>query len=155
MLGYTFRYQVFVYSCHSCLLSSFNLLFSYPLVICWSYYLVILYLQLSYYYLVHIVYMHELSPLHTLTRSLSDDPGFVRPDIGRFVSIAQVFDETVRFAKSWIFSLFDFGILIFLVFILFPDSRYIRFSRYSSSWFIWYHAWMLICDIAVIMIYYN
>ena len=56
------------------------------------------------------------SPLytHTLIRSLSDDPGFVRPDIGRFVSIVQVYDETVRFANSWSFSLFDSGILIFL-----------------------------------------
>jgi len=67
--------------------------------------------------------MHELSPLHTLTRSLSDDPEFARPGIGRFVSIVQVFDETVRYAKSWSFSLFDSGILIFLIFILFPDSR--------------------------------
>ena len=63
---------------------------------------------------VHIVYMHEQSSLHTLTRSLSDDPEFVRPDIGRFVSIVQVFDGTVRFAKSWSFSLFDSGILSFL-----------------------------------------
>jgi len=33
---------------------------------------------------------------HTLTRSLSDDPGFVRPDIGRLISFVQVFDETVH-----------------------------------------------------------
>jgi len=66
-----------------------------------------------------------------------------------------VFIEAIRFAKNWSFSLFDSGILIFFAFILFPDSRYIRFSRYSSSWFIWYRAWMLICDIAVIMIKYS
>jgi len=74
------------------------------------------------------------SPLytHTLTRSLSDDPRFARPDIGRFVSVVQVFVETVHFAKSWSFSLFDSGILIFLSFMLFPNSRYIRFSCYSS-----------------------
>ena len=48
------------------------------------------------------------SPLytHTLTRSLSDDPGFARPDIGRFVSIVQVFIETVRLARSWTLSPF-------------------------------------------------
>ena len=48
---------------------------------------------------------------HTLTRSLSDDPEFARPDVGRFISIVQVFDETVRFARSWTLSLL---ILVFL-----------------------------------------
>ena len=43
------------------------------------------------YYLVHTVYMHELFPFtHTLTRSLSDDPGFARPDIGRLFYCAGV-----------------------------------------------------------------
>jgi len=65
--------------------------------------------------------------------------------------IVQLFVETVRFARSWSFSQFNSGILIFLTFLLFPDFRYIRFSYYSSSLFIWYHAWMLICDIAAIM----
>ena len=32
---------------------------------------------------VHIVYARVLLFIHTLTRSLSDDPGFARPDIGR------------------------------------------------------------------------
>jgi len=80
----------------------------------------------------HCLHARALLFTHTLTRSLSDDPGFARPDIGCFVSIVQVFVEIVRFAKSWSFSLFDSGILIFLFFILFPDSRYIRFSCYSS-----------------------
>jgi len=41
-----------------------------------------LYLQLFLLLFVHIVYMHELSLYtHTLTRSLSDDTGFARPDI--------------------------------------------------------------------------
>jgi len=102
-------------------------------VICLSCYLVIFCLYLSGYYSVHIVYMHELSPLHTLIRSLSDDPEFTRLNIGRFVSIVQVFEETVLFVKSWSFSLFDSGTLIFLIFILFSDSRYIRFICYSSS----------------------
>ena len=61
--------------------------------------------------------MHEFFSLHILTRSLSDDPKFARPDIGRFVSVVQVFDETVRFARS--LSLSDSGILISLIFLLF------------------------------------
>ena len=67
------------------------------------------------------VYMHELSPLHTHSLwSRSDDPGFARPDIGRFVSNVQVFVEAVRFANSWSFFLFHSGTLIFLAFVLFP-----------------------------------
>ena len=58
---------------------------------------------------------------HTLIRSLSNDLGFARPDIGRFIFVAQVFDETVRFAKRWSFSLFDSDILILLAFILFSN----------------------------------
>ena len=78
MLDYTFKYQLLIYSCDSGLLSSFVLLCSYP-----SVQLFIMLFQLSYicslscYYSVHIIYMHELSSLNTLTRSLSDDPGFV------------------------------------------------------------------------------
>ena len=93
------------------------LLFSYPM------FAVILLL-----FCAHCLYARALPFTHTLTRSLSDDPGFARPGIGRFVSIVQVFDETVRFASSWSFSLIDSGILIFLVFILFLDSRFISDS---------------------------
>ena len=64
MLGYISWHQLFVYSCDSCLLSTY-LLFSYPSVVCLLLYLVILCLQLSCYYFVHIVYIHELSPSHT------------------------------------------------------------------------------------------
>jgi len=103
----------------------------------------------------HCLHARVLPFTHTLTRSLSDDPGFARLNIGRFVPIVQVYDETVRFVKSWSFSLFYSGTLIFLAFILFPDSCFIRSSRYSSSWFIWYHAWLLICGIAVFMLYYS
>jgi len=133
MLGYTSWHQLLVYSCNSCLISSSMLLCSYPSIICLSCYLVILYLQLFLLlFCAHCLYARALPFTHTLTRSNSDDPGFVRPDIRRFVSIVQVFVETVHFAKSWSFSLFDSGILIFLAFILFPDSRYIRFCCYSS-----------------------
>ena len=64
MLGYTFRHQllftvillVFYLHAYSCYCYS---------VACLSCYLVILCLQLSCYYFVHIVYMHEQSSLHT------------------------------------------------------------------------------------------
>ena len=66
------------------------------------------------------------SLLHTHSpRSLSDDPGFARPDIGQFVSNVQVFVEAVRFANSWSFFLFYSGTFIFLAFVLFPDSCYV------------------------------
>ena len=114
-------------------LSSFMLLCSYHSVVCLSCYLVILWLQfILLLFYAHCLYAWALPFTYILTRSLSDDPGFARPDIGYFVSIVQVFVETVRFAKSWSFSLFDSGILIFLAFILFLDSRYIRFNCYSS-----------------------
>ena len=58
----------------------------------------------------------EQSSLHTHSLVASDDPGFALPDIGCFVSTVQVFDENVRFASSWSFSLIDSGILIFLTF---------------------------------------
>jgi len=134
MLGYTFRYQVFVYSCDSFLLSSFRLLFNYPsvqlFIMLFSYLMTAVYLVI----ILCTLFICTSFPLytHTLTRSLSNDPGFARPDIGRFVSVVQMFVETVCFTKSWSFSLFDSSILILLTFLLFPDSRYIRFSCYSS-----------------------
>ena len=47
----------------------------------------------------HCLYARALLFTHTLTRSLSDDPGFARADIGQFVSTVQLFDETVRDAS--------------------------------------------------------
>ena len=78
-----------------------------------------------------IIYAHcssarAFSPLHTHSPwSRSDDPGFARPDIGRLVSFVQVFVEAVCFANSWSFFLFYSGTLVFLAFILFPDSCHI------------------------------
>ena len=127
--------------------------FGYPSVVCLSYYLVILYLQLSCYYSVHIVYKHEYFPLHT------HSPGRFLTRICTFrywtLCFYYLADETIYIARNWSFSLSYSGILISLFFLLFPDSRYIRFSYYSSSLFIWYHAWMFIYDIAVIMIHYS
>jgi len=48
---------------------------------------------------------------------------------------------------SW-FSIYQIQLLF--PFLHFLDFMYIKFSFYSS-FFIWYHAWMLICDIAVIV----
>ena len=86
MLGYIFRYQLFVYSCNSCLYVhtcwfrlSFSCLFimlfsylmyaDYILVVIQLFIYHVIYLSsvcsLSCYYSVHIVYMHEHSSLHT------------------------------------------------------------------------------------------
>jgi len=71
-----------------------------------------------------------------------------------FYYIDQVFVEIVRFAMTQSFSLFGSGILSSLLFILFPDSPYIITSCHYISMFIYYHMWMLICDIAVIVIHF-
>ena len=74
----------------------------------------------------HCFFRTSFSPLHTHSLwSRSDDPGFARPDIGRLVSFVQVFVEAVCFANSWSFFLFYSGTLIFLAFILLPDSCHI------------------------------
>jgi len=110
-----------------------------------------LYLQLFLLLLyAHCLYA-ELFPLHTHSPGRFLTTLDLHVQILELVSIVQVYDETVRFAKSWSFSLFYSGTLIFLAFVLFPNSCYIRSSHYSSSWFIWYHAWLLICDITVFM----
>ena len=66
MLAYTFWHQLFVYSCISCLLSAH--LFSYPSVICLSYYLVIFSLQIILLlFYAHYLYARALPFTHTLT----------------------------------------------------------------------------------------
>ena len=137
MLGYTFWHQLFVYSCDSCLLSSFMLLCSYPLVICLSCYLVILYLQLFFLlFCAHCVYARALPFTHTHLpgRFLTTLDLHVQILDGLFLLFRCLMRLIVCFAKSWSFSLFDSGILILLAFILFPDSQYIRFSCYSSHY---------------------
>ena len=102
---------------------------------------------------MQIVYTHEFSPLHThtLTRSLSDDPRFVRLDIGRFVSMVQVFDETVRFGRA---GASPYSIPVFLSFL---SSYYFLILVISDSFVILFlysydimHG-MLICIIAVVV----
>ena len=134
MLGYIsyisrlFLVVIVAFYLHTCcyaVILQFSCLTCYFSYLIFAVYLVII--------LCTLFYARAFPFTHTLTRSLSDDPGFARPDIGRFVSVVQVFVETVHFAKSWSFYLFDSGTLIFLAFVLFPDSCYIRSSRYSSS----------------------
>ena len=157
MLGYTFRYQLFVYSYNSCLYlhtCCFRLSFSCLFIMLFIYLISAVILVI----ILCTLFICMSSPLSTHTHQVA----FWRPwnCTSRYWTLC-FYDSGVRwdcsrsFAKSWSFSLFDSGILIFLAFILFPDSRYIRFSCYSSSLFIWYHAWMLICDITIIMIYYS
>ena len=83
--------------------------------------------------------LHELFPLHTHSPwSRSDDPGFARPDIGRFVSVVQVFDETVHNARSLSSSLFlvSSSLLYFCHFLILPLSPS---AAIFLSLFICYH----------------
>ena len=119
-------YQLLVYSCDSCLISLSMIVISYTsvqlFIMLFSCLIFAVILVIT---LCTLLYARALPFTHILTRSLSDDPEFVRPDIGRLVSIVQVLDEFVRFANSWSFSLFYSGTLIFLAFVSFPDSYYI------------------------------
>ena len=106
------------------------LLFSCLFTMLFSYLMFVVYLVI----IMCTLFICTSSPFYTHTHSL----GRFLTTLDLHVQIldacfyCQVFDETVRFVKSWSFSLFDSGILIFLAFILFSDSRYIRFSCYSS-----------------------
>jgi len=62
------------------------------------------------------------------------------------------FRVIVRFARGLEFLPFDSDILAsyYSCFYIFLDFMYIGFSLYSNL-FIWYHAWVLICNIAVIV----
>ena len=141
MLVYTSWHQLLVYSCNSWLLSSFMLLCSYPLVICLSCYLVILWLQfILLLFCAHCLYARAFPFTHTHTHQVA----FWRPWIctSRYwtlFSIVQVFFENVRFAKSGSFSLFDSGILSFLYSCYYFWFMYITLGFYSIPYFIWDH----------------
>ena len=113
-----------------------------------------LYLQLFLLLLyAHCLYA-ELFPLHTHSPGRFLTTLDLHVQILELVSIVQVYDETVRFVKSWSFSLFYSGTLIFLASVLF-SVLVISVQLLFQSWFIWYHAWLLICDIAVFDIHYS
>ena len=154
MLGCTFRYQLFVYGCNCCLFLYIHV-FGYPSVVYLSCYLVILYLQFILLLSVHIVYMHELSSLHT------HSPGrFLTPWIctSRYWTLCFYcsgvrWDGTLREELELLPIRFRYSYLSYLHIISWFSLYQIQLL--FQSLFIWYHAWILICDIAVIMIYYR
>ena len=88
MLGYTFSYQLLVYSCDSWLLSSFMLLCSYPsvqlFIMLFSYLIFVVILVI----ILCTLFICMSSPLYTHTHQVAFwRPEFARPDIGHFVSI--------------------------------------------------------------------
>jgi len=143
--------SVVVYSCFTCLLSArlfMLLLFSCLFIMLFSYLMSAVILVI----ILCTLFICTSSPLYTHTHQVA----FWRPWIctSRYWTLyfyCQVFDETIHIVRSLSLSLSDSGILIFLIFLLFHYSRYIRSSCYSISSFIWYHAWMLICIIAVVV----
>ena len=150
MLGYTSRYQLLVYSCNSCLIYSFMLLCSYPSVICLSCYLVIFWMQfillLS---CAHCLYARAFPFTHTLTRSLSDDPRFARPDIGRFVSKCRC---TMRLYASRRAGASPYLIPVFLSFL---PSYYFLILVISDSVVIPVFIYMISCVDAYMWYYSN
>ena len=132
MLGYTSWHQLFVYSYFTCLLPAclimlllfsclFIMLFSYPM------------LQLSCYYFVYIVYMHEQSSLH------KHSPGRFLTTLDLHVQILDalfpLFRCSLRPYASRRARASPYSIPIFLSFLpsyYFSDSHYIIFSCYSS-----------------------
>ena len=139
--------SIVVNSCNSCLF-----IFIHVIQLSFSCMFIILF---SYLLSVHIVYMHELLPLHThsLGRFLTTLNLHVQILDAVFLLSGVRWDGTLREELELFPIRFQYSHLSYLHII--PDSRYISFSCYSSSWFIWYHAWVLICDIAVTMIYYS
>ena len=115
MLGYTSWYQLFVYSCDSCLLSTYLLLFSYPSVVYLLFYLVIFYLQfILLLFCAHCLHTRVLPFTHTLSRSLSNDPEFARPDIGRFVSLVRCSMRPYILWGAWVSLWFWYSHLSYL-----------------------------------------
>ena len=94
--------------------------------------------------------MHEhIFLTHTLIRSLQTIRTFRILDAFWYCSGVHVI---VRFARSWSFLSFWFWILasFYSCFCTFLDLC-ISDSVFIPVLFIWYHAWMFICDIAVIV----
>ena len=124
MLGYILWHQLFVYSCFTCLLSA-RLFMYYYSVVCLSCYLVILYLQLSCYYSMHIVYMHEQSSLHTHSLGRFWRPWIRTSRVLDIFLYYSGFIELVRVTRGWSLS--------------FLDYRYYCSFVYVISWFYLYH----------------
>ena len=160
MLGYTSWHKLIVYSYFTCLLPArlfILLLFSCLFIILFSYLMFAVYLVI----LLCTLFICTSSPLytHTLTRSLSDDPGFARPDIGRLILLFRCSLSSYALRGVWSLSLPDTGILIPLAFLYSCDYSlwflYITLSFCSISYFMWYHVWIPIYHIVVILIHYS
>ena len=141
MLGYTSWHQLFVYSCNSCLLSSY-MLFSYPsvqlFIMLFSYLMFAVYLVI----ILCTFFICTSSPLYTHTYQVAfDDPGFARPDIGRFVSIVRCWMRPYILLGAWVSLflingipalLFIYRILLHFLF-LFICYRCVRLYMYYCS----------------------
>ena len=154
MLGYTsWHHQLFVCSCNSCLFvfihAVIQLSFSCLFIMLFSYLLC----GLSYYYFVHIVYMHEHFSLHTLGNFLTILDFHVQIFDAFLYCSGVRWDRTLREVLDFLPIWFRYSYLSYLP-VIFWFSIY-QFSCYSSSLFIWNHVWMVICDIVVIMIHYT
>ena len=104
---------------------------------------------------MHIVYMHELSLTQTPTRSISDDPGFARPDIGRLFLLCRCSVRLYALRGTWVLSLLFWYSCIFLFLLLFFDSGILPLASISfltsfeimcslymyycsDRWFLWF-----------------
>jgi len=102
MLGYTYLHQLFVYSCNSCLF-----IFIHVIQLSFSCMFIILF---SYLLSVHIVYMHELLPLHTHS-------------LGRFLTTlnlhVQILDALFLLFRCWMipYILRGAGVSLYLILI--------------------------------------
>jgi len=98
------------------------------------------------------LYTSTFSITHTLIRSLLMTLDSHVQGVGHLLILFRHSCDR-RLVRCRSFPLIDSGIRVSYVFLLFHDSRYIyiRFSLYFSSLFIWYHAWILVCNIAVIV----
>ena len=117
-----------------------------------SCYLIILYVQLFLLMLyAPCLYARALPFTHTLTRSLSDDPGFACPDIGRLFYCADVqWDcttceepDSLSFILSFLYSCYYSLILVYHPWLLFCSLFHSRSCV------------VFICTIAVILDYYG
>ena len=122
-------------------------------IVCYWYWLFCYLLFSDYHVITYIVFLCTSTFLftHTLIRSLLMTLDSHVQGIGHFFILFKwSCDRTLR--KKLEFLSFDSSILAscYSYFCTLLDFMYIRFSLYSSS-FMWYHVWMLICDIAVIV----
>ena len=105
------------------------------------------------------MHVHLSFLFYTLIESLSDDSRFACPDIRCFTFLIRctIRLDMLRGTEVFLSTHSDIIISFFYScwFCSFLDSLYIAISHHFFSVFICYHVWMLICDIAVIMIHFS